>query len=166
MGREPGRRHRRNQSSHQKDGIRAEAAALGIESSYIDELGRLQSVAPHALKRLIEIMRPSRSGSTRRHHQPQERHGHELPLPPCLVLHVDRPAASIDIAVPNAPAGRLIATWSLRSETGDTEVGREQAALQESVARARGSLNEGGRRVAVPLPQLPLGYYDATLTLH
>lgn len=146
--------------------VEQEAAAHGVQPSYIDELGEPRAIKAEHLRRILALIKSAPTstavpdGETAQGH-PGRRN---LSLPTCLVLRTDRLPGTVTVTIPSRPAAEeVVATWTFRNESGAI---RTASVRPTSIERTGRQSEESAWQLVVPLiADLHPGYYDASLVV-
>ena len=131
------------------------AAAVGIEESYADARGELHATAPATKRALLRALgiEAEDDAAARRTLESMARAEWERALPPTAVVR----AGEIVVAL-NLPSEQLDVGWTVFREDGTEQHGAARPGARDVIAQRRVADREY-RRVALTLPDLPLGYH-------
>ncbi len=144
--------------------IRQLAQLHGIADSYLDFLARPKQVSVEsqtAILAALGIKAADDAAAEDAIHQHHTRRWTGF-LPPVVVACVGKPI-EVTIAIPVDLAARKV-DWNVQMESGEPRSGSTPLAKLKKVEEARIDARSY-RRLAVPLPELPLGYHKASFAL-
>jgi 4-alpha-glucanotransferase len=144
--------------------IRQLAQLYGIADSYLDFRGRPTQVAVESQTAILAALGVEAADDTAAEkaiHEYQTRRWTGF-VPPVVVASVGQPI-SVPIAVPLDLAAKKV-DWNVTLENGDPRSGSAQLSKLKALEEAKVD-NASYLRVAVQLPDLPLGYHTASFAL-